>query len=66
MKRPPVWAFHGAKDANVLPSKSSSMMEAVRKEGGKVRFTLYSDNRVLFSVQPPFMDVCRSPEYPCS
>jgi len=43
LKDLPVWAFHGAKDANVAPSESSSMVEALRKEGGKARFTLYSD-----------------------
>ncbi len=43
LKDVPVWAFHGAKDTNVLPSESSSMVEALRKAGGKVRFTLYPD-----------------------
>ena len=32
-----------SQDANVLSSESASMMEALRKEGGKVRFTLCSD-----------------------
>jgi len=43
LKNLPVWAFHGAKDTNVPPSASSSMVEALRSEGGRVRFTLYPE-----------------------
>lgn len=43
LKDLPVWAFHGEKDENVLPQESSSMVEALRKSGGKVLFTLYPD-----------------------
>ncbi|MGA2614333.1 MAG: prolyl oligopeptidase family serine peptidase [Spirochaetia bacterium] len=43
LKNLPVWAFHGAKDENVLPQESSSMVEALCKNGSKVLFTLYPD-----------------------
>lgn len=43
LKNVPVWAFHGARDTNVLPRESSSMVDALRKRGGEVRFTLYPD-----------------------
>ncbi|HUI70248.1 MAG TPA: prolyl oligopeptidase family serine peptidase [Spirochaetia bacterium] len=43
LKNTPTWVFHGAKDTNVPPGESSSMVEALRKEGAKVRFTLYPD-----------------------
>jgi predicted peptidase len=39
----PVWAFHGARDTNVLPEESVAMVKALRREGGRVRFTLYPD-----------------------
>ncbi|HVP19653.1 MAG TPA: prolyl oligopeptidase family serine peptidase, partial [Spirochaetia bacterium] len=43
LKNVPVWAFHGARDTNVLPRESSSMVDALRKSGDEVRFTLYPD-----------------------
>ena len=43
LKGLPVWAFHGAKDTNVLPRESVSMVEALRKNGGDVHLTLYPD-----------------------
>ena len=39
----PVWDFHGARDTNVLPDESVTMVTALRREGGTVRFTLYPD-----------------------
>lgn len=39
----PVWAFHGAKDDIVLPEESQVMVEALRKAGGNVKYTLYPD-----------------------
>ncbi len=43
LKDLPVWVFHGAQDANVVPSQSEDMVEALRACGGNVRFTLYPD-----------------------
>jgi predicted peptidase len=43
LKDLPVWVFHGAQDANVAPSQSEGMVEALRACGGNVRFTLYPD-----------------------
>ena len=37
----PVWAFHGAKDKNVLPQESRKMIQALKKAGGKPRYTEY-------------------------
>lgn len=39
----PVWVFHGAKD-NVVPhERSIEMIEALKKAGKEVKFTLYPD-----------------------
>ena len=40
----PTWAFHGAKDATVLPEESVKMVEAVKKHGGSAKLTLYPEN----------------------
>jgi predicted peptidase len=41
LKDLPIWAFHGDKD-NVVPlDASQAMVDAVRKCGGHVRFTVY-------------------------
>jgi predicted peptidase len=37
----PVWAFHGAKDEVVPVAASRTMVQALRKAGGKVRYTEY-------------------------
>jgi len=37
----PIWAFHGADDAVVPLAASENMVDAVRKTGGQVRFTVY-------------------------
>ncbi len=39
----PVWAFHGARDPIVPISESETMVEALKKAGGNVRFTAYSN-----------------------
>jgi predicted peptidase len=43
LKDLPVWVFHGARDANVLPRQSEDMVEALKACGGEVKFTLYPD-----------------------
>lgn len=42
-KRVHLWVFHGAKDDVVLPKYSETMVEAIQKSGGDVKFTLYPD-----------------------
>lgn len=37
----PVWAFHGSKDSTVPPERSRSMIEAMKKAGGKPSYTEY-------------------------
>ncbi len=37
----PVWVFHGAKDSTVPLERSEKMVEALKKSGGNVRFTVY-------------------------
>ncbi len=39
----PIWAFHGAKDALVLPDESERVVNALKACGGDVRFTLYPE-----------------------
>jgi len=41
----PVWAFHGARDPVVPPSSTRHMIEALRKAGGKPKFTEYPEAR---------------------
>ena len=41
-RRVPVWAFHGAKDEVVPASASRTMVQALRKAGGRVRYTEYA------------------------
>jgi predicted peptidase len=38
----PVWAFHGAKDPLVPVKRSQEMVDALKKIGGKVKFTIYA------------------------
>ncbi|CCH52980.1 phospholipase/carboxylesterase [Fibrisoma limi BUZ 3] len=38
-----VWAFHGAKDKNVPVSGSRKMINAIKKAGGRPRYTEYPD-----------------------
>lgn len=37
----PVWVFHGAKDKVVIPERSRNMVKALKKAGGKPRYTEY-------------------------
>jgi predicted peptidase len=37
----PQWAFHGAKDEAVMPSRSRNMIDALKKAGGKPKYTEY-------------------------
>jgi len=39
----PTWVFHGAKDGTVPVGKSEVMVEALRKAGNEVRFTVYPE-----------------------
>jgi predicted peptidase len=39
----PAWVFHGAKDTTVPLERSERMVEALKRTGGKVRFTVYPD-----------------------
>lgn len=43
LKDVPIWVFHGAKDTDVPASRSKIMVEALKKCGSNVRFTLYPD-----------------------
>jgi predicted peptidase len=43
LKDVPVWAFHGAKDGVVPLRESEDMVDAVKKQGGEVKFTVYPD-----------------------
>ena len=42
-RKTPVWIFHGAQDDVVSPLYSVNMVEAILKEGGKPKFTLYNN-----------------------
>ena len=39
----PAWVFHGAKDPVVPIAGSEKMVEALKKNGGNVKFTVYPD-----------------------
>ncbi len=39
----PVWAFHGALDRTVRPSRSRNMIAAIREAGGRPRYTEYPE-----------------------
>ena len=39
----PIWAFHGAKDGTVKPEGSRSMVAAIKKAGGQIKYTEYPD-----------------------
>ena len=43
LKNVPVWAFHGARDPVVPLKDDSVMVEAVKKCGGEVKFTVYPE-----------------------
>ena len=50
IKAVPIWVFHGAQDDIVLPKKAQLMVDALKKCGVDVRFTLYpeADHRESF------------------
>lgn len=39
----PAWVFHGAKDRVVSVKESEAMVEALKRYGGQVRFTVYPE-----------------------
>jgi predicted peptidase len=39
----PIWAFHGAKDDRVPLAMGKEIVDAVKKCGGNVKFTIYPD-----------------------
>lgn len=41
--RLPVWAFHGAKDSSVPLERSQAMVEALKKNGGDPKLTIYPE-----------------------
>jgi len=43
IKDVPLWVFHGARDDVVPMSKSKAMVDALRKEGSDVEFTIYPE-----------------------
>jgi dienelactone hydrolase len=43
LRNVPIWCFHGAKDAVVLPKFSEDMVAAAKKYNKSVRYTLYPD-----------------------
>jgi predicted peptidase len=43
LKNVPVWNFHGAKDDVVPLERSEVMVNALKRAGGKVIFTVYPD-----------------------
>jgi predicted peptidase len=42
-KHVPLWVFHGGNDDVIAPTYSEKMVEAIRNEGGEVKFTLYPE-----------------------
>ena len=43
LARVPIWAHHGAKDQTVFVEESEKMVNAVNKNGGNARLTVYPD-----------------------
>jgi predicted peptidase len=43
LKNLAIWVFHGAKDPVVRPQSSKEMVEALKKAGNDVKFTLYPE-----------------------
>jgi predicted peptidase len=39
----PVWVFHGAKDSVIPVQRSQEMVDAIKKAGGDVQFTIYPE-----------------------
>lgn len=45
----PIWAFHGAKDRNVLVEGSRKMIAAIKEAGGNPLYTEFPDEGHIFS-----------------
>jgi len=43
LKDLPIWAFHGALDATVLPEETLHMVAAVNRNGGNAKITIFPD-----------------------
>jgi predicted peptidase len=43
IKSIPIWAFHGCKDDVVIPGRSISMVEAIKKHGRRAKISLYDE-----------------------
>jgi len=43
IKNIPIWAFHGALDKVVFPSRSRNMIKALKEEGGTPKYTEFPD-----------------------
>ncbi|MBI5565558.1 MAG: prolyl oligopeptidase family serine peptidase [Chloroflexi bacterium] len=52
LKDMPIWVFHGEQDDIVLPKKSQLMVDALKKCGSDVKFTLYpaTDHRASWAL----------------
>lgn len=55
----PIWVFHGAKDKSVSPDESRKMVNALRKAGGKPKYSEYKkvahDSWVRAYSEPQFL-----------
>jgi predicted peptidase len=56
IKDVPIWVFHGAQDDIVLPKKAQLMVNALKKCGVEVRFTLYPDAKHRESFERAYDD----------
>jgi predicted peptidase len=52
----PIWVFHGAQDDIVLPKKAQLMVNALKKCGVEVRYTLYPDAKHRESFERAYDD----------
>ena len=43
ISKKPVWVFHGAKDRTVPLEESQRMVDALKRRGGKPKFTIYPE-----------------------
>lgn len=44
MKNLPVWVFHGGRDTTVPLARSQEMVDALKKAGGNVKFTIFPED----------------------
>jgi predicted peptidase len=56
VKSVPIWVFHGAQDEIVPPRKAQLMVDALKKCGVEVRFTLYPDAKHRDSFERAYTD----------